>query len=42
MARRLFISAMVGLEKIAAGVDLDRQRLVLRRHAAHGVESLSV
>ena len=37
MARRFGISAMVGLEKVAAGGDLGRRRLVLRRHAAHRV-----
>ena len=37
MARSFGISAMVGVEKIAAGVDLRRRRLVFRRHAAHGV-----
>ena len=37
MARRFGISAMVGARKCAAGVDLGRRRLVLRRHAAHRI-----
>ena len=37
IARRFGIVARVAAEKLPAGVDLDRQRLVLRRHAMHRI-----